>query len=320
MGDTVLVVDDVAGVLAKAALDCGARVMAACDDVRAQQALPPYVTALRRLDDKYAAAALAHVDTVLWRLPRSLDAVSETSELLAAACPDRVRVVAGGRVKHLTPTMNPVIARSFASVRASLGRWKSRVLHASDPLPQPLSWPRTITLPRLELDLVSHGAAFAAGRLDAGTALLAQHLPVGPGTALDVGCGTGILSVLLARSGWTVLASDVSLAAVRSTEGTAAANGVSALVTARWHEGVLRDQTELDLVVSNPPFHQGAAKDSSAAFQIIAGAGEVLRRGGELWLVFNAHLPYLPYAQEQVGPTRVVARDRSYLVTCSTRR
>ena len=44
------------------------------------------------------------------------------------------------------------------------------------------------------------------------------------------------------------------------------------------------------------------------------------RKGGELWLVFNSHLPYLPVAQEQVGPTRVVVRDQSYMVTCSTKR
>jgi 16S rRNA (guanine1207-N2)-methyltransferase len=77
---------------------------------------------------------------------------------------------------------------------------------------------------------------------------------------------------------------------------------------------------ELDLVACNPPFHRGAAKDSSAAFAMVADAGRALRPGGELWLVFNSHLPYLPQAREQVGPTRVVVRDPSYMVTCSTKR
>ena len=75
----------------------------------------------------------------------------------------------------------------------------------------------------------------------------------------------------------------------------------------------------VDLVVSNPPFHRGAAKDSAAAFEIVDGASAALAPGGELRLVFNAHLPYLPYARRVVGPTRILARTRDYLVTCSTR-
>ena len=314
---SVLVVDDVAGALSRAVLGTGRRVVATCDDIRARQSLPAGVVAVDRLDSAEAAEALADVDTVLWRLPRSLDAVSETAELLGTVCPDRVRVVAGGRDKHMTPTMNPVLARSFDEVHASRGRWKCRVVHASRPIPREVSWPRTSRLTSVDLELVSYGAAFASGRLDAGTALLAAHLPTGSGVALDVGCGTGILTVLLARLGWQVTASDVSLAAVRSTLDTTRANGLSDL-TVGWHDGVRGDPGSVDLVVSNPPFHQGGAKDSTDAFAFIAGAGEVLRPGGEMWLVYNAHLPYLPYAREKVGPTRVVARDRSYVVTCST--
>lgn len=314
---TVLVVDDVDGALCRAGLAAGARVLACCDDLRASEALPIGVERLSGLRE--AAACLTTVDTVLWRLPRSLDAVGETCELLAAGCPDRVRLVAGGRDKHLTPSMNPVMARSFVDVRASLGRWKSRVLHAVGPIPRPLSWPRTRWLDGPAMELVSYGAAFAAGRLDAGTRLLAAHLPPGPGQAYDAGCGTGVLAARLARAGWDVTASDVSHAAVLSTAATAAANNLAGRLRVAWRDGVDAEPSTLDLVVSNPPFHQGAAKDSSAAFAIIADAGRALRPGGELWLVYNAHLPYLPFARERVGPTQVVARDRSYLVTRSTR-
>ena len=316
LGATVLVIDDAGGELARAALDSGARVLAHCDDLRDEAALPPGVEVLDWLEP---TSALGEVDTVLWRLPRSLDAVSEVCEILARACPARVRIVAGGRDKHLTPTMNPVMARSFTHVRASLGRWKCRVLHASGPIDREPTWPRRTRLTALGLDLVSSGAAFASGRLDAGTALLARHLPAGTGLAVDAGCGTGVLAVLLARQGWRVVASDVSQAAVRATLATAAANGVADRVeVGRW-AGVRTEAHPVDLVVSNPPFHRGAAKDSAAAFEIVDGASAALAPGGELRLVFNAHLPYLPYARRVVGPTRILARTRDYLVTCSTR-
>jgi hypothetical protein len=42
--------------------------------------------------------------------------------------------------------------------------------------------------------------------------------------------------------------------------------------------------------------------------------------GGEPSRVAKNHLPHLLVAREQVGPTRVVERDQSYMVTCSTKR
>ena len=157
--------------------------------------------------------------------------------------------------------------------------------------------------------------------LDRGTRLLLRALrneqPIS-GRALDLGCGSGIVAAVLAGLGWDVLGCDASSAAVASTRLTVEANGFS---IASWRaDGIPSELTELDLVACNPPFHRGAAKDSSAAFAMVADAGRALRLGGELWLVFNSHLPYLPVAREQVGPTRVVVRDSSYVVTCSTKR
>ena len=50
---------------------------------------------------------------------------------------------------------------------------------------------------------------------------------------------------------------------------------------------------------------------------MIRRAGAVLRPGGELWLVYNSHLPYLPELRRHVGVTTIEARDRNYIVTRS---
>ena len=72
-----------------------------------------------------------------------------------------------------------------------------------------------------------------------------------------------------------------------------------------------------DLIVSNPPFYRGPAKDSSDTFAWIAGSAPALRPGGELWLVFNSHLPYLPALRRHVGTTSIEAHDRNFIVTRS---
>ena len=48
----------------------------------------------------------------------------------------------------------------------------------------------------------------------------------------------------------------------------------------------------LDAIVTNPPFHQGFAKESADTLAMFSGARRVLRPGGELWCVFNSHLPW----------------------------
>ena len=80
----------------------------------------------------------------------------------------------------------------------------------------------------------------------------------------------------------------------------------------------LPDQS-LDLVVCNPPFHRGPAKDSAAAYAMFAAAGRALRPGGELWVVYNSHLPYRTELR-RVGHTEIVAQDPRFTVTRSVAR
>lgn len=261
---------------------------------------------------------LAGTDLVLLRLPRSLAALEEYVEQLAAWGPARLRIVAAGRVKHMSRGMNDVLGSRFADVHAGLGSQKSRALFASSPTPGALTYPRLAQHADLDLTLVAHGLVFAGTKVDVGSRLLAGRLPTsGTGRALDLGCGSGLLATLLARAGYDVVATDASAAACASTRATAAANGVRIGVV----ESDAGDTLDgpFDLIACNPPFHVGAAKDSSPAFAMIEAAGRLLRPGGELVVVFNAHLPYLPTLARTLGPTRVVARNRGFVVTSSTR-
>ena len=227
--------------------------------------------------------------------------------------------MAAGRVKHMSRGMNDVLASRFASVHAGLGRAKSRALFASSPTPGALTYPRRTYHADLDVTLVAHGLVFAGTRVDVGSRLLAGQLPAhGTARALDLGCGSGLLATLLARAGHDVVATDISAAACASTRATAVANGVGVYVVESDAGDTL--QGPFDVIACNPPFHVGAAKDSSPAFAMIEAAGRLLRSGGELLIVFNAHLPYLPALSRTIGPTRVVARNRGFVVTSSTRR
>ncbi|GAA4471003.1 methyltransferase [Rhodococcus olei] len=271
---------------------------------------------------------LTDATVVLLQLPRSLAALTEIAETVARYADPSVIVYAGGRDKHLTHAFNDVLATCFGRVHATRGRQKSRVLVASGPTvpPEPPTFPRRERLTDLGLDVVAHGAAFAGHTLDIGTRFLLDFLPrtdAGARTAVDLGCGTGILAVALARQHpeLRVIATDQSAAAVASAAATAAANGVGERVT------VLRDDAMstladggVDLIVCNPPFHVGAAVHTGAALAMFRAAGRVLRPGGEMWTVYNSHLRYRPALRAAVGDTEQMGRNPKFTVTRSVAR
>jgi len=271
---------------------------------------------------------------VLLQLPRSLDALGEIADTIAQHAHPDVRVVAGGRVKHMTPAMNDVLARRFETVTADRGVGKSRVLRASGALcsaEDASAWPRSRRDADTGLVVCAHGAAFAGTSVDIGTRLLLSVLDQIPaaGTAIDLGCGTGVIatSYALANPGAAVIASDQSAAAVASARATAEANGVAASSPGGPGATVVRDDalgaqadSSADLVLLNPPFHSGAAVTDEIAPRLFADASRVLRPGGELWCVWNSHLRYRPHLERLVGPTRQAARNAKFTVTASTRR
>lgn len=133
---------------------------------------------------------------------------------------------------------------------------------------------------------------FSWDRLDAGSALLLNHLPALAGHGADLGCGIGVLSQAILRSptvGELVLV-DIDRRAV------AAAQKNIADPRARFLWADMRDAplpaSGLDFVVMNPPFHDAGIEDQGLGQLFIERAAVMLTAGGKLWLVANRHLPY----------------------------
>lgn len=273
------------------------------------------------------AALLGGADLVLLQLPKTLAELEEISDAAARHAPPGAMLLAGGRVKHMSLGMNAVLGRYFEAVQPQLARQKSRLLVASGPKPvEPdPQFPVTEHNTELDLDICAHGAVFAGTRLDIGTRFLLEFLPEIPAvkSAVDLGCGTGILAAMYARSHpeTAVIATDQSAAAVASADATAKANGLGGQIT------VLQDDAmsslpagSAGLILLNPPFHLGASVHAGAGIKMFEAAARVLAPGGELWTVFNSHLHYLPALEKLVGPTRVRGRNPKFTVAVSVKK
>ena len=267
-----------------------------------------------------AAELVSGARLVLVRLPRSLDALDEIAALIAAHASPEVTVIAGGRLKHMSLRMNEVLGRHFGRLDVSHARQKSRLLIARQPVPGAAPALRRELHDDLGLQVVATGGVFAGTSVDIGTrAMLAafDQLPEYT-SAIDLGCGTGILAAGLKRlrPQAAVLATDRSAAAASSARLTAEANRLDVRVT-QDDAASAEPERSADLVLLNPPFHTGAAVDPRIATHLFAAAARVLRPGGELFTVFNSHLGYRPQLQRIVGPTRQISRNAKFTVTAS---
>lgn len=155
--------------------------------------------------------------------------------------------------------------------------------------------------------------------IDAGSALLVEHLPVNlSGAVADLGGGWGFLSDHLLRHCPDIRSLDLYEADAGALE---CARRNLGLVPSRvrprlhWHdvtEGLGR--ASYDVVVMNPPFHDGRDANPLLGLQFITAAARGLNRGGELWLVANKHLPYEALMKDAFEFQRTVVEQGGFKV------
>jgi SAM-dependent methyltransferase len=123
----------------------------------------------------------------------------------------------------------------------------------------------------------------------------ARRWPVAGKRVLDVGTGSGVLALVLARAGAEVTATDLSAEAVESAREDAALLGLSARVAPV--QADLFVPGPFDLIVCNPPWVPAEAVtpldraiyDPGSRFltRLLEGLAGHLAPGGEAWLVLS---------------------------------
>lgn len=155
---------------------------------------------------------------------------------------------------------------------------------------------------------------FAYRGTDPGTALLARHVPDCAGLrVLDLCCGSGALGLAaFARGAAEVLALDASATAIACATRNFAEAGLPGRALCADLEGAASGG--FDLVLANPPFHEGAATDYSLPVRVLEAIAAALRTGGEAWVVANQFLDYAKPARARFASAEIAARADGYLI------
>ena len=180
-------------------------------------------------------------------------------------------------------------------------------------------WAKTFPVPVPDgqaVTVVSYPGVFSHGSLDEGTALLLEALAAEsmPASVLDVGCGAGVISVLMAAAGVQVSALDISATAVAASQASLSANGLSAVVRqSDVYDAVSAGET-FSWLVTNPPFHDGSERTLAITRRLIASAPDFLTADGQLWLVANQGLAYQDWLEEAFRRVSVVSENSRFRV------
>jgi 16S rRNA (guanine1207-N2)-methyltransferase len=174
-----------------------------------------------------------------------------------------------------------------------------------------------VTLGEVETTLVSKPGVFAWDRVDDGTEALVGAMDIGAGDhVLDLGCGTGLVGLAAARRApeGQVSLVDADVRAVESAQRTLAASGAHNAEVLLSDCGAAVLDRRFDVVITNPPFHQGVGVDYEVACQFVRDATRVLRPGGRLFLVANRFLRYGDLIREVFGNVDTAHADHRYHV------
>jgi len=158
---------------------------------------------------------------------------------------------------------------------------------------------------------------FSQNRLDTGTAVLLNHLPQLSGKLLELGCGSGVLSLALLTSNTDnrLTTLDIDWLATTSTERTLSEAGVADRAEVIWSDGLSEvPAARYDHLITNPPFHTGLRTHYEPSERFFAASHDWLKPGGSLWWVTNDFLDYQRVLKKSAFEVKEVAHERGFRV------
>jgi 23S rRNA (guanine1835-N2)-methyltransferase len=267
--------------------------------------------------------SFAPLDLVLIKVPKTLALLEDELIRLAPRLNAQTRVIVAGMVKVMPSSVWQLLERLWGATTTTLAVKKAKLilvtptrLASVGQSPYPVCYPLEGTAHRL----CNHANVFSRDSLDIGTRLFLQHMPQGLGVkeVIDLGCGNGVVGLLAAERNpqATLHFVDESFMAVASARENFSHN-LGTAREAHFHVGdALSDfaAASADLILCNPPFHQGSAVGDQIARRMFQQSQQVLRKGGELWVIGNRHLGYHQTLKKIFGNSELVASNAKFVI------
>lgn len=257
-------------------------------------------------------------DFVLIQIPKNMSFFEDILCQLTQHLHSQSKVICGSMVKHLAPTSFDLLQKYIGKTTTSLAEKKARLVFANFEKAETASpYPLKIKIDSFETPFINHSNLFSRDKLDIGTRFFLEHIPQGSyKMILDLGCANGIVGIKakMMNPEAKICFSDESAMAIESAK-INYQNHFKDTADFFWtncFEG--QPKGFLDLVLCNPPFHQGNTIGDFIAFQMFQDAYDGLRRGGTIRVIGNSHLGYQVKLKKIFGNSKIVATNNKFII------
>jgi 16S rRNA (guanine1207-N2)-methyltransferase len=268
------------------------------------------------------------IEYLLIKAPKTLALFEDQLYRLRPLLNADSRVVVAGMVKNMPASLWKLLETLIGPTTTSLAYKKARLIFARPDVGLHLTetpYPTVYPLENTGFKISNHANVFSRDSLDIGARFFLQHLPDNPGfrNVIDLGCGNGVLGLVLAsqqREARLTFVDESYMAIASAKE-----NFLAAFDGQRQAEFVVGDclsgfpDATADCIMCNPPFHQQHAIGDHIAWQMFRQAYRVLRQGGEFRVIGNRHLHYHISLKKLFGNVTQVASNSKFVVYTSVR-
>lgn len=262
-------------------------------------------------------------DLVLIQLPKNMSYFEDILCHLTHHLRSHSQIICTSMVKHLAAVSFDLLNKYIGKTTTSLAQKKARLIFADFEMGRvDSSYPLKVKFEQFEHEFINHSNLFSREKLDIGTRFMLEHLPTGEfEKVLDLGCANGILGITYKNlnSKSQIVFCDESKMALLSAEENYN-NHFDDEAEYHWtncfEDGV---KNSLDLVLCNPPFHQGHTIGDFIAVQMFNDAYEALKPDGTLRVVGNSNLAYQVKLKKIFGNSKIVATNSKFMIINSVK-
>ncbi|XBC44632.1 MAG: 16S rRNA (guanine(1207)-N(2))-methyltransferase RsmC [Buchnera aphidicola (Schlechtendalia peitan)] len=156
---------------------------------------------------------------------------------------------------------------------------------------------------------------FSYNKIDVGSQLLISTFTNSiTGDILDIGCGSGILSILLAKFSNKVKLTlvDTNIAALKSSKLTLKSNNITGnVLLSDVYSNVYK---KFDLIISNPPRHKNSKTNLNCIQEIIKNSVQYLKKNGEIRIVVNSHISCHKFFKNTFTYYNVLKKEKNFTI------
>lgn len=257
-------------------------------------------------------------DLVIIRLPKNLSFFEDILIQITRKINKKSEVVCASMIKHMSKGHFDLLNKYIGDTTTSLAKKKARLIFATSERDTVENiYPKEIELPLWPHKITNASNLFSREKLDIGTRFFLENIPSGSfEKILDLGCANGIIGLAAKKknNNSKIIFSDESFLSIECSKKNYTDNFEDEADF--YFTNCLEDYEEedIDLVLCNPPFHQGTTVGDFIAWQMFKDSFGALKKGGKIRVIGNSHLGYHLKLKKIFKNSEIVTKNKKFVI------